>query len=149
MTRWQPCSPKWGRHAPWLERFATRCRSYSNKQRAGEAEPAPPNILSTVSLAFTVFQTACLKGGFLASRGQPESGGWPFADSVSCLPTSASYLSPRTLNSCPHFRATTLGPVLLKPSPPLFAGNPQEAAKKPFGNRAQPAERPQLSAHRP
>lgn len=30
-------------------------------------EPAPPNILSTLSLAFTVFQTACLKGGFLAS----------------------------------------------------------------------------------
>lgn len=75
--------------------------------------------------------------------------GWPFVGSVSCLPTSAPYLGPGTLSSRSHSRPP-LGPVLLKPpSPVLFAGNPPEAARKPFGNRAQAAGRPQLSAHRP
>lgn len=41
VTRWQPCSPRWGRRAPWLGRFATRYRSCSNKQRAGEPWASP------------------------------------------------------------------------------------------------------------
>lgn len=107
----------------------------------GPALPCPSLLLSPFSRASRV-------------RGQTKGGGEGVAlSSPTSPPSQSSGFSSCgiRLGSQSHHSALWLAPqtlTLLEPTS-LFAGNPWQATRRPCGDRALPAGRPQPSACRP